>query len=123
MGKIYVNDGEYDFLVRLIEDTMLTEGELDSEWYECAENLLIKLGYPESYRKEITERLNKKDFRFKRPRCCQERDVKDATMRENTRVLDTLFEVIWNNPPTTPCHETLTKIGETMASLRLKEVK
>lgn len=56
---------EYNFLVNLIEDAMLTCGEISADEYDCAESLLRKLGYPEVYRNEIQSRLEKQDFRYK----------------------------------------------------------
>jgi hypothetical protein len=65
MSKIYVNLHEYEFLIRAIEDAMLTYGELDSDSYDAAESLLKKLGYPQYYRDDIKKRLKEQDFRWK----------------------------------------------------------
>ena len=65
MSNLYVNQMEYNFLVNLIEDAMLTCGEIDADGYDCSESLLRKLGYPEVYRNEIQSRLEKQDFRYK----------------------------------------------------------
>src|SRR5512138_2903058 len=100
MGKsIYVNEDEYDFLIRVIEDAMLTQGELDSTWYDNAHTILVKLGYPKDRINEIDYRLMRKDFRFNRPRCCQEKDVNDAAMKARNGLLDELDEWASSDDP------------------------
>jgi hypothetical protein len=65
MSNLYVNQKEYDFLVNLIEEAMLTCGEIDADGYDCADSLLKKLGYPEIYRNNIWSKIVCKDFRYK----------------------------------------------------------
>jgi hypothetical protein len=65
MSNLYVNQKEYDFLVNLIEEAMLTRGEIDSDGYDCSDSLLKKLGYPEVYRNGIWNKIVCKDFLYK----------------------------------------------------------
>ncbi len=65
MSNLYVNQMEYNFLVNLIEEAMLTCGEIDADGYDCADSLLKKLGYPEVYRNDIWSKVVCKDFRYK----------------------------------------------------------
>lgn len=71
MSHIYVNLNEYNFLVNIIEAAMLTRGEIDSDGYDAAESLLKKLGYPEAYRNEISEKIAAGKFRYLYPRHLQ----------------------------------------------------
>lgn len=64
MSNLYVNQEEYNFLVNLIEEAMLTCGEISASDYDCADSLLQKLHYPSSYIHEINTRLANNDFRY-----------------------------------------------------------
>lgn len=64
MPNLYVNQEEYNFLINLIEEAMLTCGEIDADSYDYADSLLQKLNYPPSYIHEIHTRLANGDFRY-----------------------------------------------------------
>ena len=73
MSNLYVNQNEYNFLVNLIEDAMLTRGEISADGYDAAYSLLKKLGYPLGYVDSIRQRLENGDYRYLVPRCNQTR--------------------------------------------------